>query len=207
LAGIRGALSAALSGERPDEPLSETRSLDWSGERSVARIEAVETAGLFDAPREWAFDQITQLASSMLQAPVSLLTVIDARRQFFVSAQGLPEPVRSAREKPIETSYCRHVIESGAPVVITDASCNPLVSGIGAWQEGFVSYLGVPVRDHRGEVVASLSVADATRRAWTRQERAMLEGVARLLTRELENRAMRPRARATPPRTARCSRP
>jgi len=196
IAAIHRALSADLTGGEADAPLPETRAPAVSGQPPATRLRLIQEAELFDIPPEWAFDQITRLASSVLQAPISLLTVTDARRQFIVSAHGLLGQMQNGRERPIETSYCRYVIESGAPVVINDASCNPLVAGICAWQEGFVAYLGIPVVDHHGEVIASLSVADSRPRAWTRQDQLLLDGIARLLTRELENRAMlRERAR------------
>lgn len=138
---IRDALSGSSSaGARPSETLPETRLVAQSDlPAAEARTRALAAAQLLDAPRDEAFDQVTRLASGVLQAPLSLATLIDETRQFFISSHGLPEPMHSERQKPVETSYCRHVIESGAPVVITNAELNPLVSDIGAWKEGFIA--------------------------------------------------------------------
>lgn len=47
------------------------------------------------------------------------------------------------------------------------------------------------MRDREGRVIASLCVADNKVRAWTRRDLLTLEGIARLLMRELENRAIK----------------
>jgi PAS domain S-box-containing protein len=193
LASIPDALpAAAASPDASTEALAETLAAAPAPAAAArdAKLAAVRGAGLADGPAEPAYDQITRLVGGVLRVPVSLLTVLDGDRQFFVSSHGLAEPVRSARQTPLSTSYCRHVIESGAPLVIRNAEHNPLVGDIGAWKDGFVAYLGVPVRDRHGEVVASLCVADSTPRVWTRQDLAALEGIARLAMRELENRAV-----------------
>jgi PAS domain S-box-containing protein len=185
---IRDALSTPLAEAQPSDQLPETRSVAGTSAKGV-HLEQIRETGLFDTPREHAFDQITRLASTLLHAPVSLMTIIDDNRQFFVSSQGLPEPLHSIREKPLGTSYCRYAIESAAPVVIRDASENPLVEHIGAWKDGFISYLAVPILDRNDVAIASLSVADSITRAWTHRELNLLSGMAKLLMREIENRA------------------
>jgi PAS domain S-box-containing protein len=155
-----------------------------------SRRAAVAATGLLDGPSEAVFDHITGLVCGVLQAPFSLVTLIDGDRQFFISSHGIGEPFRSARQGPLSTSYCRFVIDSEAPVVIRDAEINPLVSHIGAWKDGFISYLGVPVRDRNGEVVASVCAAGSQARIWNKHDLQSLEGIAFLVHRELENRAI-----------------
>ncbi len=188
IAAIRDALSAEAPAEL--QPLAETRSVREQSATAGQRRAALQTAGLLDAAPERIFDQVTRLAAGVLQTPFSLLTVIDQERQFFVSDYGLSEPLRSARQSPLWSSYCRWVIDGEAPVVIQDAEYNPLVSGIGACKEGFVAYLGTPVHDRDGTVIASLCVADSKPRAWTSRDLLTLQGIARLLKREFENRAI-----------------
>ena len=50
------------------------------------------------------FDRLTRLARRLLRTPVALVSLLDANRQFFLSAQGLPEPWASLRATP---SRCR----------------------------------------------------------------------------------------------------
>jgi hypothetical protein len=56
------------------------------------RLRAVhEVAGL-DTPPQDALDRVTRLAGFVFNAPVVLLTLVDERRQWFLSQQGAPDP-------------------------------------------------------------------------------------------------------------------
>lgn len=50
-----------------------------------ARIAALRDLGLLDTGAELDFDRYTRLAADLLGVPVSLVTLIDADRQFFKS--------------------------------------------------------------------------------------------------------------------------
>jgi len=166
--------------------LQETTSLTLEHDAGNRRDEVLQRLRLADAPREDLFDDITRLAAEAIGAPFALITIIDERRQFFVSSHGLPPDLR---EGPIDTSLCRWPIESAAPVAIFNVRTNPLSAPTRAWQWGCQSYLAVPV--FSGDVViATLCVADRQVREWTRRDLAMLESLARLLARELDNRVL-----------------
>ena len=57
-----------------------------------SRLAIMHRLQLLDGPMEEAFDRLTRLASTIIGAPVSLVSLVDADRQFFKSALGLPEP-------------------------------------------------------------------------------------------------------------------
>jgi len=61
---------------------------------------AVPQALLLDRVLQEAFDRLTRLATTVLHAPVSLVTLVDAARPLVVSSVGLPEPWASTREAP-----------------------------------------------------------------------------------------------------------
>src|SRR5688500_14201299 len=91
------------------------------------RLTALRRLGLLDTPPEEVFDRLTRLASSALQTPIALLTLVDADRQFFKSGVGLPEPVASERQTPLSYSFCKHAVASGSPLLIGDVRDLPLV--------------------------------------------------------------------------------
>jgi PAS domain S-box-containing protein len=184
IATIRDALSAE---EPKAEPLPETREAAAAPGPGDAPRAAFAASELLEAAPGWAFDQVTRLAASVLQAPTSLITVLTRDSQLFLGAYGS----EGSRSRPLSTSYCRRVIESEAPVSIHDARANPLAAGKDGGKDGFVAYLGVPVSDPNGVVVASLCVADRQARAWTVRDLTTLKGVARLLMREIESHAAR----------------
>src|SRR3954468_22821268 len=72
-----------------------------------ARLEALRQACLLDTPVEEAFDRHTRLATRTIHAPVSLVSLVDADRQFFKSSVGMAEPWASARETPLSHSFCQ----------------------------------------------------------------------------------------------------
>jgi PAS domain S-box-containing protein len=76
-----------------------------------ARLKALRDACLLDTPAEESFDRLTRLASTILHAPVALVSLVDEDRQFFKSCVGLPEPWASRRETPLSHSFCQHVEE------------------------------------------------------------------------------------------------
>src|SRR5262245_56718133 len=108
------------------------------------RLEAVRRTSLLDSPPEEAFDRLTRLATQVLRVPVAAVTLVDRDRIFFKSHCGLPEPLESLRQAPASTSFCRHVVETSEPRVVSDArrdpahGDNPAVSRF-----GLVSYAGV----------------------------------------------------------------
>ncbi|TIT37956.1 MAG: histidine kinase, partial [Mesorhizobium sp.] len=52
--------------------------------------------GLLDTAPDPDFDRITALAATVLQAPIALITLVDAERQWFKSSLGLDETETTA---------------------------------------------------------------------------------------------------------------
>src|SRR5689334_1780449 len=88
--------------------------------RHPARLAALRQLGLLDTPASPAFDRLASLAARVLHAPIALITLVDAERQFFKSAVGLPEPWAAQRETPLLHCFCQHVVASSQPLIIAD---------------------------------------------------------------------------------------
>ncbi|MCB0188137.1 MAG: GAF domain-containing protein, partial [Caldilineaceae bacterium] len=88
---------------------------------AIERRQALLATGLLDSPPEAEFDRLTRLACRLLHVPVSLISLVDDQRQFFKSAQGLAEPWASRRETPLSHSFCKHVVLTDEPLVVSDA--------------------------------------------------------------------------------------
>ena len=94
------------------------------------RLAALGAYAILDTPVEVAFDSIARLAAIVLQVPIALISIVDADRQWFKARYGL-----SAQETPREVSFCGHVVATGTPLVVPDATMdvrfadNPLVVG------------------------------------------------------------------------------
>jgi hypothetical protein len=60
------------------------------------RLEGLHRYGILDTPEEPAYDRMTRLASRLLEAPMSLISLLDESRQWFKSRHGLDVKLHSA---------------------------------------------------------------------------------------------------------------
>lgn len=141
------------------------------GDGTTRRVAALRATGLLDTPAEERFDRLTRLARHMLRTPVALVSLLDADRQFFLSAQGLPEPFATQRETPLPYSICRLVVESGLPLAVEDARNDPRTRGHLAIEAlGVVAYLAMPLALPDGCVIGTLCVVDLAPRPWSAED-------------------------------------
>ena len=144
-----------------------------------ARLAALRELGLLDTPPEPEFERFTELAADLLSVPVSLISLVDRDRQFFKSAHGLRGEWAQARETPLSHSLCRHIVESGEPLVIADAAEYPLVcDNLAVRDMGIKAYAGMPLVLSDGQVVGAMSAIDTEPHDWTARELKTLEGLA-----------------------------
>jgi PAS domain S-box-containing protein len=147
--------------------------------RSSERLAALHRLALLDTPAEPGFDRLTRLASRLLHAPVALVSLVDADRQFFKSSVGLAEPLASARETPLSHSFCQYAVTSGQPLIINDARTHPLVHDNPAISElGAVAYAGIPLILPDGSAIGTLCAIDNVPREWTEEEIATVHDLA-----------------------------
>lgn len=150
------------------------------------RLAALEATGLMDSVTSERYDRLTRLASSLLQAPVSLVSLVDGHRQFFKSSIGLPEPWATERETPLSHSFCQYVVTSGQPLRIDNAPEHPLVKDNLAIPDlGVVAYLGVPIVAESGQNLGSFCVVDVVPRKWTEKEEEVLSNLVEFLQAEI----------------------
>jgi PAS domain S-box-containing protein len=149
------------------------------------------------------FDRLTRVASHILDVPITGITLLDGRRQFFLSTHGAPEPVAGGRELPLEHSVCRHVLETGEPLLVADARDHELVAGNPVLQEhGLVAYAGVPLATACGQIPGTVCAFDSRPRAWTALDVEALRNIGRSAMAEAESRQATALARDTEARHA-----
>lgn len=141
----------------------------------AARLRAVGRTGLLDTPAEPAFDRITWLAGLITGAPVSLITLLTSRRQWFKSHHGT-----TMTETPREWAICGHAILGKDIMIVEDARTderfrdNPLVTG----HEPIVFYAGCPLRGPDGQAVGALCVVDRVPRQLDATQKQGLRALA-----------------------------
>ncbi len=154
----------------------------------IRRLQALRRTQLLDTEEEEPFDRIARLAASMLGTPIATVTLIDRDRQFYKSGLGLPEPVKSARETPLDLSFCKHTVALGTPLVIPDTRADERVNLMpSVTVHGILAYAGVPlILDN--SAIGTLCVMDVTPRQWTDEQVAVLRDLGAMVMTEIELR-------------------
>jgi len=150
---------------------------------------SLNSLGVVDGSLHEGFERLTRLATSLLDTPVALISIVEFAndRQFFVSAQGLPEPWVSKRETPLSHSFCQHVKTSAAPLIVSDARVDPLVKdNLAVTELGVIAYLGVPIFGPDEEAVGALCVIDVEPRDWSQEEIDRLTDLAGAVTDQMQ---------------------
>jgi PAS domain S-box-containing protein len=157
---------------------------DWCG------IETDRTAVLalydLDAGSFDTLDSITNFGAALCDAPICLVSIVEAERQRFIASAGL-----DATETPRDTSFCAHAMLGRDIFVIPDAcddprfATNPLVTGA----PHIRFYAGAPLIDPDGVPLGALCVIDDKPRTdLTALQRQGLTLLARQVMAELDGR-------------------
>lgn len=141
---------------------------------------------VLDTPPEAVFDSLAQMASQLCGAPIALLTLVDAERQWFKANVGLP----GVGQTPRAVAFCAHAIQGADLFEVPDAAGddrfahNPLVTGA----PGIRFYAGVPLALPEGARVGTLCVIDREPRRLTPQQAVLLRQLAQVATQTLTMR-------------------
>ena len=157
-----------------------------------ARLAALRETALLDSPAEEAFDRLTRVAAAALGAPTAVVSLVDRDRQFLKSCVGITGPLATKRQMSLDYSFCQHVVDRAAPLVVSDASRHQLVpANLARLKLGIRAYLGVPLTTPSGQTLGSFCVMDVVPRAWTSAQVAIMTDLAASVMTEIELRAQR----------------
>ena len=112
-----------------------------------------------------SLDRVVRHCAKQFDCEVSLVTMLEARRQCFLARVGI-----DLTETPIEMSFCRHAVADQTPLLVGDTHAeaifaeNALVTGAPYVR----SYVGVPLRLKTGEYLGTLCLADSRPNRFTK---------------------------------------
>jgi PAS domain S-box-containing protein len=140
------------------------------------RLTALNSYDVLDTLPEKEYDAITRLASYICQAPVALITLVDADRQWFKSQAGVDG---DQIQIPRNDGFCQYTILNDGILEINDVfqderfKDNVLVK-----EYNLRFYAGAPLIDPNGQRLGSLCVLDMVPRKLTVEQRDALRTLA-----------------------------
>ncbi|WIM93974.1 GAF domain-containing protein [Actinoplanes oblitus] len=126
-----------------------------------------------------ALDEVAERSAKLLEAPVSLVSVLGADAQQIVGAYGLGDWVAAARGAPAEWAVCSRTVLNGEPYCVADFSDDPVhAANPFLATTGLRSYLGVPLVGPDRIMLGAHCVVDTRRRIYTDVDLAVLSDSA-----------------------------
>lgn len=190
-----GVVSLTLRDRRSDEELRQMFERQWQQtltniDAALSTPEARMTAARVkerSAARAASLHQLCITVSSSLQAPAAVVSVLEEVGECWLAMSGGEwldqEHFGVGLVIPLEQSYSRHVVASGAALAIRDAThdlrlgrCDEHI------RHTLRAYLGAPVLSEEGKVVGALCVFQRRPRRWNARDRAVITSYARLAT-------------------------
>lgn len=150
------------------------------------RLDILNSLGLLDTPCNPVLDGFVRATAQLIGCPISLISLVDARRQWFQARHGL-----DAQQTPRDQAFCAHAIMQTDLFEVADARLdprfadNPLVTG----EPNVIFYAGVPL-SVEGQSMGTLCVIDHQPRQLTGEQRRLLKDMARVAEDWLQNQVL-----------------
>jgi GAF domain-containing protein len=156
-----------------------------SPKNEAKRLKVLWQYEILDTIPEEVFDDLTELAARICEAPIALITLVDEDRQWFKSKVGV-----TINETSRDISFCGHAIEQSDLFIVPDATRdkrfadNPLVTS----EPKIRFYAGAPLITPDGHALGTLCVIDKVPRELRPDQKQALRVLARHVMTQLELR-------------------
>lgn len=151
------------------------------------RLSSLRRMELLSTSREADLDRITRLAKHILDADISVISLLDEKRQWFKARSGI-----DVAETPRSISFCGHTILQDAVFIVPDATedvrfCdNPLVIA----PPNIRAYAGVPLTNLDGFRIGTLCSISASPRSYSSDQIDLLMDLGKLAETVLAHREL-----------------
>jgi GAF domain-containing protein len=149
------------------------------------RLKVLWQYEVLDTVPEELFDDLTELAARICEAPIALISLVDEKRQWFKSKVGT-----TVNETSRDLSFCAHAIRQSGLFIVPDATQdarfanNPLVVS----EPKIRFYAGAPLVTPDGYALGTLCVIDKVPRELREDQKQALSILARHVVSQLELR-------------------
>jgi GAF domain-containing protein len=149
------------------------------------RLHVLWQYDVLDTVPEEVFDNLTELAARICEAPIALISLVDEDRQWFKAKIGT-----QVEETSRDVSFCAHAITQSDLFIVSDATKdsrfanNPLVTS----EPKIRFYAGAPLITTDGYALGTLCVIDKVPRRLRPDQKKALTILARHVVSQLELR-------------------
>ena len=156
-----------------------------SPENEKKRLKVLWQYEVLDTVPEALFDDLTELAANICEAPIALISLVDEKRQWFKAKVGI-----TLTETSRDISFCGHAIQQSDLFIVPDATKderfakNPLVVS----DPKIRFYAGAPLITPDGYALGTLCVIDKVPRELRAEQKQALRVLARHVVSQLELR-------------------
>jgi len=148
----------------------------------VSRVKSLIKLDVLDTDPEERFDRVTRITQRLFDVPIALISLVDEKRQWFKSCQGL-----MVNETSREISFCGHAIANAVTAThenrifeVPNADLdgrfkdNPLVTG----EPNIRYYAGFTLRSHDNFNLGTLCIIDTKPRLLSSNNRKLFIDMA-----------------------------
>lgn len=128
------------------------------------RLEALDSYKVLDTSPQRSYDDLNELATRVCGAPIGVVSLVDADRQWFKSRIGLRDP-----ETPRADSFCTWTVLGPEVMVVPDTREDPRFRELPLVQGGprIRFYAGAPLLTAESDAIGALCVMDTVPRQLT----------------------------------------
>ena len=153
-----------------------------------ARLQDLQDYAIMDTLPEKELDDLVEIASSICDTPISLLSLVDHNRQWFKSKKGINVPSTHRKD-----AFCQHALNKPQEVLVVDDPLNdlrfqnnPLVTG----DPHIRFYAGAPLETPKGNVLGTLCIIDNKPRKISKNQKVALQLLAQKVMNYLDLRKL-----------------
>lgn len=148
------------------------------------RLNSLLSFQVLDSVNERILNDLVELAASICETPMSAVSLIDEKRQWFKASKGL----NGIKETSRDISFCGHAIQGKIPFIVEDATSDPRFAGnpIVLNTPKIHFYAGVPLITPDGFAIGTLCVLDQASKKLNPNQVSCLQTISRLVMTYLE---------------------
>ncbi|WP_247235745.1 GAF domain-containing protein [Telluribacter sp. SYSU D00476] len=152
------------------------------------RLRELSKYSILDTPPEKELDELAQIASAIFNTPISLVSLVDEKRQWFKAKVGI-----DVEETPRQYSFCQHALHTPNEVLVVNDALdderfrnNPMVVG----EPNIRFYAGAPLETPQGAVLGTVCIIDDKPRDLPEIQKKALQLLAKRAMDLLEKRRL-----------------